>query len=280
MSRFAQLLIVGLVAAAASMASKADECEFSAQRAAKLDAAGASRVEISARAGELVIEGAKGATQVAATGRACASNQKVLDDIRIEARREGDVLYVDVRMPDSEKVMSLGIDDLYATLDLRVSVPDNLAVVALDSSGEAEVRNVAALNMTDSSGELRIDGVRGDVAVRDSSGELWVRHVGGSLKLNDSSGDVDVDGVERDVVVEVDSSGNLDIGHVKGNVRIDQDSSGDIRIADVGGEVRIQTDGSGGVDVRRVGGGFSLGSKGSGNVQVAEIKGKVDVPDR
>lgn len=284
MSRLAQLVIIGLLAAAASMArahdNGHDNCEFTAPRSAKVDTAGAKRIEIHARAGSLVIEGVKDASQAQASGRACASEQKFLDDIRIETRREGDVAYVEVVMPDTEKVMLFGIKDLYATLDLRVSVPEQLPVVAVDSSGEAEIRNLASLNMTDSSGELRIDDVRGDLTVRDSSGEIRVKNIGGTVRLTDSSGDVEIDGVERDVLIDVDSSGGLEISRVKGDVRIDQDSSGDIRIADVEGAVRIDTDSSGGVDVRRVGGGFKLGSKGSGGIHVADVKGEVDVPQR
>ena len=100
----------------------------------------------------------------------------------------------------------------------------------------------------------------------------------GSVRLSDSSGEVDIDGVERDVKVDVDSSGELNVENVKGNVTIDQDSSGDISVVDVGGDVRIESDSSGGVYVKRVGGAFSLGSKSSGDIQVAEIKGTVTVP--
>lgn len=280
MSRFAQLLIIGVVAGAASMASRADDCKFTAERDAKIDAAGAKSVEITARAGSLEIEGSKDAARVEAHGRACASDQKSLDEIRIDTRREGEVLYVDVRMPEMKGKWLDDDDDRYARLDVRITLPQKLAVTALDSSGEARVRNVASLNMTDSSGELRISDVAGDVTVRDSSGELSIRNVEGSVKLNDSSGDVDIAEVGRDVNVEVDSSGGLEIRQVKGNVRIEQDSSGDIRIDNVTGDVRIDSDSSGGVDVARVGGAFSLGMKGSGDVQFADIKGAVSVPRR
>lgn len=280
MSKFVQLLIIGLLAGAASMASRADGCKYSAKRETAIDAAGASRVEITARAGDLAIEGRADAKRIEASGLACASEQKFLDQIQIETRREGDVLYVDVRMPDLKYEPNNDDGDRYATLDTRISVPQKLAVTALDSSGDARVRNVASLTMTDSSGDLRIDDVAGDVAVRDSSGDLNLREVGGNVKLNDSSGDVVIDGVGSNVNVEVDSSGGLEIRNVKGNVRIEQDSSGDISVADVTGEVRIDVDSSGSVDVSRVGGAFSLGTKGSGDVQFADIKGPVRVPQR
>jgi hypothetical protein len=278
MSKFAQLLIIGLVGCAASMVSRADECKFSAERNARIEAAGAKRIEINARAGDLNVEGVKNAAEVVANGRACASSQEDLDQTQIDTRREGDVIYVNVRVPDTDQATFLGFSK-YAWLDLRLTLPANLPVTALDSSGEAEIRGVASLDMTDSSGELRIRDVAGDVSVRDSSGELWIRNIGGSVRLSDSSGAVDIDQVGRDLEVEVDSSGEMEIQRVTGNVHIRQDSSGDIRIADVDGAVRIDSDSSGGVDVRRVGS-FKLGSKGSGGVNFADVKGAVEVPQR
>lgn len=275
MSRLLQIAIIGLAFTAASLAARADDCEFTADRTAAIDLAGARQIDISARAGELFIEGAKGG-RVEARGRACASEQEYLDQIKLETRREGDTVFLEVRMPDTDKV-SIGWGSNYATLDLRVTVPDSLPLRVTDSSGEAEVRNVAALDMTDSSGELRITNVPGEVEVRDSSGELWIRTVG-SVRLSDSSGDVEIEGVERDVKIDVDSSGSLDIENVKGKVQIDQDSSGDIHIVDVGGDVRIESDSSGGVYVKRVAGAFDLGAKGSGSIDVADVKGAVTVP--
>lgn len=295
MSKFLQLLLIGVLASAASMASRADACKYSAKREAAIDVQGAKRVAISARAGSLSIEGVPSAARVEASGLACASSEKLLEQVLIETKREGDVLHVDVRIPDLDSESNSESkgesrqddgewgkhqEDRYASLDIRVAVPEKLPVTAIDSSGEAGVRHVASLDMTDSSGELRIEDVAGDVAVRDSSGELTLRKIGGNVELNDSSGDVRIEQVGKSVKVEVDSSGDLEIRDVKGSVQIEQDSSGDIRVGDVTGGVSIGSDGSGGVDVYRVGGAFSLGSKGSGDVQFADIKGDVHVPER
>lgn len=279
MSKFAQLLVIGLIACVASAASRADGCKYSAKREGAIDTAGAKRVQISTRAGSLALEGKSGATRVEASGLACASSEQFLEQIRIETKREGEVLYLDVRMPNLEGEPHED-DDRYATLDIRISVPDTLAVVATDSSGEARIRDLAALDMTDSSGELRISDIAGDVKVRDSSGDIAIRDVGGGVVLNDSSGNVVIDQVAKDVNVEVDSSGDLEIREVKGSVHIEQDSSGDIRVGDVTGGVEIESDSSGSVDVWRVGGAFNLGTKGSGDVQFADIKGPVSVPKR
>jgi Putative adhesin len=277
MSRTMQLAVVVLAFAGFSGLCKADECEFSAERKAQADTQGVKRVEIKARAGSLRIEGRNGAT-VEGSGMACASSEKLLAGIVLETRKQGDTLLLEVKMPDRE---SMELEDrfgsVYASLDLTALVPDSVPLVVTDSSGDAQITRVAALDVTDSSGDLRIRDVPGDVRVRDSSGELSLRNIGGNLNLSDSSGDVRVSDVAGRVEVEVDSSGDLDIERVKRDVHVLQDSSGTIMIADVDGSVRIDHDGSGDVDVRRVKGKFTLGSKGSGDVREAEIGGGVEI---
>lgn len=275
MSKAMQLVLIGLVALVTHQPCLAEDCKFTSQRDAALEVAGAKRLEITARAGDLVVEGRAGASRVEASGLACASSQALLDGIVIDARREGDVLHVDVRMPDREQFERNG--SYYTTLDLRVSLPETLPVTVLDSSGEAEITRVASAKVTDSSGDLRIRDVTGDLQVSDSSGELTIRNVGGNVHLNDSSGDVTVDQVRGAVDVESDSSGDLHIARVTRDVRIQQDGSGGIRIADVDGSVVIGSDGSGDVDVRRVKGGFELGRKGSGDVRQADVQGVVKI---
>ena len=276
MSKALQLLLVGALWLAGCYVTIADECKFTAERAATLAVAGAKRIEITARAGDLRITGQKGATEVGTRGKACASDQKLLDLIQIEVRLVGDVLRVNTLMPD------IGADDApknaSASLDLVLSLPDNLPVTLLDSSGDTDITGVASLNVTDSSGDLRITRVTGDVDVRDSSGDLWIEGVSNDLKLRDSSGDVRVENVHGDVHVEADGSGTLDLESVGRNVTIDSDGSGDIRIVDVKGDARIESDGSGDINVRGITGSFTLGGKGSGDVQVAEVKGTVNIP--
>jgi DUF4097 and DUF4098 domain-containing protein YvlB len=276
MSKALQLLFVAVLWLAGCYATFADECEFTAERSATLTVAGAKRIEITARAGDLTITGQAGAKDVSARGKACASHQNLLDLIQIQVRLVDDVLHVDTLMPD------INADDApkhaNATLDLILNLPDNLPVTLLDSSGDTEIRAIAALNATDSSGDLRISQVAGDLEVRDSSGDLRIEKTGGNVKLRDSSGDVWVKDVRGDVLVEADGSGELSLERVGRNVTVDSDGSGDIRIEDVQGDARINSDGSGDIDVHDITGSFTLGGKGSGDVRVAEVKGKVSIP--
>jgi hypothetical protein len=276
MSKSQQLLLAAALWLAGCHVTIADECRFTAERSAMLAAAGAKRIEITARAGDLRVNGQKGRTQVDARGKACASDQALLDLIQIEMRLEGDVLRVVALMPN------INAEDApkhaQATLDLVVDLPDDLPLALRDSSGDAEITGVVALTVTDSSGDLRIARIAGDLSVVDSSGDLWIDGVSKDVKLRDSSGDVRVREVEGSVHVEADGSGDLELEHVGRNVTVEQDGSGTIYIADVKGDARIDSDGSGDIRVRGVTGSFTLGGKGSGDVQVADVKGTVNIP--
>jgi hypothetical protein len=276
MSKALQLLLAGALWLAGCYVTYADECKVTAERSATLSAAGVQRINITARAGDLRVNGHKGANQVAARGKACASDQGLLDLVQVEMRLDGDVLRVTVLMPNIEAEDAP--KNARASLDLVVDLPDNLPVTLLDSSGDTEITDVAALKVTDSSGDLRITRVTGDLDVVDSSGDLWIDDVGNDVKLRDSSGDVRVRRAQGSVYVEADGSGNLDLEQVGRNVTVDQDGSGDIDIVDVKGDARIDSDGSGDIDVTHIGGSFTLGGKGSGDVQVADVKGTVNIP--
>ena len=240
MSKALQLLLAVSLALSGCTVSWADNCRVTAERTGQHPIAGAKRIAIAARAGDLEIQGQKSASQVSARGTACASDQKLLDLIRIELRLDGEVLRVNALMPD------IDADDAprnaAASLDLRLEVPDHLPIELMDSSGDTEIDSVAALEVTDSSGDVTVEDVHGDVEV------------------------------------EADGSGSLAFDRIDRNVMIGHDGSGDIRISNVKGDARIDSDGSGNVNVRNVAGSFTLGGKGSGEVQVAEVKGAVSIP--
>jgi hypothetical protein len=172
MSKALQLLLVASLALSGCDVSIASDCRYTAERSGQHPVAGAKRLVVSARAGELDLKGRKDITQVSASGKACASHQELLDRIRIELRLEGDVLRVSALMPDIDA--DDAPDNANATLDLEIEVPDNLPLELIDSSGDAEIDGLAALDVTDSSGELRISHIAGDLEVTDSSGDVRI----------------------------------------------------------------------------------------------------------
>lgn len=228
------------------------DCRHSAERELRVDTAGASRIEIAARAGDLDVR-AGTAGQVLARGRACASSAEFLEQTQLRAVREGATLKVFVQVPEEMK----GIGLFYARLDLEIDVPAGVQVEVTDSSGDATITGVQLTRLTDSSGDATLRGITGDFEVNDSSGDLRVENAEGKVTITDSSGDIVVRGA-REVVVRSDSSGDMDIARVAGSVRIENDSSGDIDVTDVGRDVAVLADTSGAVRVSAVKGTVSV----------------------
>lgn len=229
------------------------DCKFSAERKASLDTTGATRVEVLARAGDLTLRPSTG-TALSAAGKVCASHEKYLAQSQVHVSRKGDVVEVAVQLPDESK----GIGIFYASLDLAVDVPAGLAVVVTDSSGDVTIDEVRLVRLTDSSGEIVVRDLPGDIEINDSSGDIRVEATAGLVKIVDSSGDIVVRGA-RDVVIPSDSSGDIVIARVAGSVRIDSDTSGDVSISGVGQNVEFIADSS-------------------GDVRVSGVKGTVRVP--
>jgi len=227
------LVIATLLALPGTAGAWGSDCKFTAERKESLDTRGVERVEVFARAGDLTVRPATG-TVLSATGPACASSEKFLEQTQIELRRDGDVLQVLVQVPDNMQ----GIGIIYASLDLTVAVPAALPVEVTDSSGDMTLDAVRVTRITDSSGDILAKGLPGDVEIEDSSGDITVQQAAGAVRIADSSGDIIVRGA-RDVLIPRDSSGDISIERVSGNVRIDQDSSGQVQVSGVQGTVKI-----------------------------------------
>ena len=227
-------------------------CNFSAERKATLDTSGVTRVEVLARAGDLTLRPSVGTT-VTATGKACASHEKYLEQSQVHVSRQGGVIQVTVELP--EEMTGIGI--FYATLDLTVDVPADLPTVVTDSSGDVTIDKVRLTRLIDSSGDIVVRNLPADVEINDSSGDIRVENAAGLVKISDSSGDIVVHGA-HDVVIPSDSSGDIDIERIAGSVRIENDSSGDVSISQVEGNVEFIADSSGGVHVSGVKGTVKL----------------------
>jgi DUF4097 and DUF4098 domain-containing protein YvlB len=261
-------LVVSSLAAAASLG--ADDCKFNAERSAGMDRAGVSKVIVLAGAGDLDVTGSATAKRIEGHGKACASSQKLLDQTVITVTRNGSIVTLQTDMPELD-------NNGQAMIDLSVTLPSNLPVEVMDSSGDAEVKDVKSLAIQDSSGDVRISAVAELADVRDSSGDIAI-HDTGSVKLQDSSGDITVRDVKGDVEVTSDSSGGIEIRGVNGLVHILQDSSGDILVTQVKGNVTVDSDSSGSINVDNIGGDFTVTDDSSGGVKYKNVTGRVSVP--
>jgi hypothetical protein len=259
-----------------SSAAAADNwCSHEAQRAARIDAAGAKKVVIQTGAGDLKVRGNASQASVIVEGRACASSDELLQGSQLEGRRSGDVLYLKTVLPEISGGF-LGFSR-YARMDVSVTLPSSLPVELEDSSGDVDLQNLASTQVTDGSGDLGIRNITDDLKVIDNSGDVEIERVSGNVSITDSSGDLEIEHVRGIVEVTVDSSGDIRIADA-GSVHIGSDSSGEISIERVNANVQIDTDSSGDIVAEQISGNFTVGHDGSGDIRHANVVGKVQLP--
>ena len=241
----AGLLIVG--------AAAAEDCDHIAPREETLDVSGVELIEIDASAGYLRVVGEDRSSELRIRGEACASSERLLEDVQLVVRRYGSRIRVVAEIPDSLWGNST------ARLDLNIDLPSNIPLEIDDGSGAMEVRHVASVVIDDGSGAIEIEDVRGDLRIDDGSGAIEVSEVSGEVRIDDGSGEIDLRKV--------------------GSVLIDDDGSGEIEIVGVYGDVMVRSDGSGSISVREVDGDFTVRRDGSGDIQHDAVAGLVNVPD-
>jgi hypothetical protein len=240
----------------APLASHAEDCKYEAPRNLTLDLAGVREVEVDLHSHDLHLSGTN-ATGGIVTGRACASDQKLLDDLTVTQRREGDRLIVEAGGHSRINISLFG--HVSTSLKLDMQVPAQIPVVLNVGSGDAWATGLKQLNAQVGSGDLHVSKIDGPFALSVGSGDIDAMDVGSMDAGSIGSGDLKVNGVRADA-------------------RVGSIGSGDVVLRNVGGNVRVDTLGSGDLTVRDVQGDLTLGAKGSGDVNHSGIKGKVSVP--
>lgn len=252
----------------------AEQCRYSAPRNAEINAAGLKRLTVEIGPDDLVIHGDPGVTNVVVRGTACASNEKWLQDVKIEASRSGDTGSLIARDGDHTMLMSL-FGGSYAYLKLDVRVPQSLAIKLHEGSGDAKVDDVAALDASLGSGDLKVNGVAGAFGLSVGSGDV-VASDAGSFDLSSlASGDVGMDGVRGSARAGSVGSGTLTLGNVKGDVSLGSIASGDAKVTGVGGSLDAKSVGSGDLVVSNVTRNVTVGALASGDVKISQAGGNV-----
>lgn len=130
--------------------------------------------------------------------------------------------------------------------DFRIAVPAGVEVTTRLTSGSVDVRDVASVRVTSTSGAVAVENVAGEVNVETTSGSVDVAGVRGATRLRSSSGSIDVADTDARVSAESDS-GSIDVANARGETWL-RSSSGSIDVAGVDGDVTAEST-SGSIDV-------------------------------
>ncbi|MDJ0656646.1 MAG: hypothetical protein QNJ40_20975 [Xanthomonadales bacterium] len=269
-------LSAAVVAAMFAAPALADQCDYSKDLGFDLDASGLSQLMLDVGAGKLEVSGQAGADTVSVVATACASSQKILDQLELDQRRKGDTLVLETGEVKSSGWSLTGKS--YHRIDLDIVVPASMALEIDDGSGSMVVTGVASVVVDDGSGGMEIRDIGGDVTVDDGSGGITIEGVAGSVRVDDGSGGMEISGVEQSVYIDEDGSGDIKISDVIADVEIDEDGSGGIRVLDVGGNVLVADDSSGGIKVTNVSGDFMVERDSNGSIDYSNIDGSVSIP--
>ncbi len=179
------------------------------------------------------------------------------DEVRVEAEARGRRAHqVSFHLEQSGndvrfEVLSAGwLAGLFRGLDVRVRI---------------WVPRRYALDLRTHGGDVRVDGITGDVSLRTSGGDASVTRIVGPIEL-------------------VSSGGNLEIEHVDGDVRA-KTSGGNVTLRDVFGEISTRSSGGelnidgvdGAVDLRSSGGSTSVLFLGDPEGEIRGSGGSIEV---
>lgn len=276
---FLSLPVLALAIAIAAPATAAEEhCKHTEPRQLDLDIGDAKAVVFDVASHDLKLV-ARSGNHHGLRGRACASDAKLLTQLSITQRREGDKLVVLLRREGrSQGLFFFGKN--YAYLELDGSVPDDMPVQLKVGSGDAEVRGAVIVSADVGSGDAVIRDTRGLVAFDVGSGDVEVDGAGSLKGISIGSGDAQARHVRGPVSIGTIGSGDFDLEDGQGRVEIESIGSGDAELSRIGGDVVIGSVGSGNVGAREVRGGLTVRSVGSGSIDHSGVTGTVSLPRR
>lgn len=243
------------------------------QRELNLDAVGVETMEIMCGSGDLVVEGGpmeniRVTANIEIRGmNASKSKAYIRDHVELWLRKDGAKALL--KSDPSKGYRRGGKADIH----LIVHMPARLYLDVKDSSGDIEIFSVQGnLSLDDGSGGIRIHDMGGDLDIHDSSGEITVENVRGNALLKDGSGEIRVEDLQGNAMIH-DGSGNISVYRTGGNLTI-EDGSGSIRVRQVQGSVVVD-DGSGDIDIQDVENGVVIQNDGSGSRRISNVRGNI-----
>jgi hypothetical protein len=289
------LLLVGLIWLVFGLSSRVPFVGFgggNVERSVELPAQSytATRVVISGVSDMVAIVPGDDQIRITATkygfGWNAGAAEQALNRIDLRTEQRGDTVQVEVRRTSS----LTGFSGRAPFVALQIAVPAGVAVETRLVSGDITIdglRGDATLETV--SGDIELDDISGDLSVNATSGNVTIDDFSGKLKATSISGDIDVRGAIDGADISTTSGdvtlegvrGVIQVTTISGSIRLSDTTSAQINLETTSGDVRftgeISSDSristiSGDVDLR-------LGERADLRIDARTLSGNLEADD-
>ena len=133
---------------------------------------------------------------------------------------------------------------------LKLKVPTRLQIRVEPGSGTLEVKNVAAVEIAGTRGEVKLTRIAGRIQVSHRGGEVTIEDAG-SLDFNGRAGSLKLTGVRGDTAIKMDGGGEINVARFAGSLDLEsrntdvtlenlESTRGPIRINSIAGSVTVK----------------------------------------
>ena len=133
---------------------------------------------------------------------------------------------------------------------VKLKVPARLRIRVEPGSGTLDVKNVAAVEIAGTRGEVTLSQIAGRVEVSHRGGEVTIQDAG-SLDFNGRAGSLKLTGVRGDTSIKMDGGGEITVANLAGSLNLEsrntdvtlenlESTRGPIRVNSIAGSVRMK----------------------------------------
>ena len=133
---------------------------------------------------------------------------------------------------------------------VKLKVPARLRIRIEPGSGTLDVKNVAAVEIAGTRGEVTLSQIAGRVEVSHRGGEVTIQDAG-SLDFNGRAGSLKLTGVRGDTSIKMDGGGEITVANLAGSLNLEsrntevtlenlESTRGPIRVNSIAGSVKMR----------------------------------------
>jgi hypothetical protein len=214
----AAVVRVAMFVAAVTMAAACDisigAAEFSVREEKKFAVTGPAQLALTTFDGSIEVRGWD-RNEVLVEVEKRGPDQATVDKIKVNASQSGNTITLDVAKPSP--LTTTGFQRS-PSASLIVTVPLQTAITARSGDGSITIRRVnGKVDLNTEDGSVRIEDVKGDLAVRTGDGSVHARQIDGHVTINTGDGSVGVDGVLAGLELET-RDGSIEVTARTGSV--------------------------------------------------------------